>query len=168
MSTDSLFDVYVAGVYSAQKHLCCAERRVIHAKRFDALTHYAGVLMREGLKVFSPISHSHPIALAHPNMSTYTNFWIRQDTPGLVNSRFMHVLESDGWRESFGVAREIEIAKEHEIEIWRVMLNGMDCTGCGQRAGRYMLSHLKAKRHAQIRYCPACWAAIVARGERGE
>lgn len=166
--TDNRFDVYVAGAYSAPEHLGNHEKARIHAARFDALTYYAGALMREGLTVLSPISHSHPIALAHPNMSTYTEFWIRQDKPALLNSRFMHVLEGPGVRESLGVAREIEIAKEHEIEIWRVVLNGMDCTGCGQRADKYMLSHLKAKRDAAIRYCPACWTAIVARGDRSE
>jgi len=167
MATDNLFDVYVAGAYSAPEHLAKAERRAIHAARFDALTYYAGVLMHEGLTVFSPISHSHPIALAHPGMSTYTEWWIRQDAPGLFNSRFLHILcDGSTWKESSGVMREMQIAVERSIEIWYVLLNGMDCTECGH-GNKHIIVDIPTRSN-DIRYCPACWAAIVARGERSE
>lgn len=64
--------------------------------------------MLRGVLVFSPIAHSHPISQHEGIDETDLNFWLEQDQP-LINAAVgCLVCMLDGWRESSGVAYEIE------------------------------------------------------------
>lgn len=71
----------------------------------------AGVLMEKGCCVFSPLSHSHPIAAKMKRDNFDHNFWLNQDLPFLVWADIMVVLGLTGWRESKGISREIVEAR---------------------------------------------------------
>jgi hypothetical protein len=74
--------------------------------------------MKLGMVVFSPISHSHPIAIANPSMPQCDfDYWMKFDEAFLCCSERLLVLMLDGWEESKGVAAEIAIAKEMGIPI---------------------------------------------------
>ncbi len=60
--------IYLATPYS---HADPAVRQA----RFEAVTKAAGELVAQGHHVFSPITHSHPIALAHPDLPTHHEYW---------------------------------------------------------------------------------------------
>ena len=101
--------VYLATPYS---HL---DPNVMH-ERFEAVNAVAARLMYDGLHVFSPISHTHPIALAG-DLPRGWEFWQEYDRAILSVCSKMIVLMLDGWETSKGVAGEMAIAKELVIPI---------------------------------------------------
>lgn len=107
MSTSSL--IYLAVPYSH------SDPR-IREQRFRAVNAVAAKLMRNGLHVFSPISHTHPIAEAG-NLPTGWDFWEDYDRTLLRTCSKIVVLMLDGWRESTGVTAEIAIAKELGLAV---------------------------------------------------
>lgn len=90
--------------------------RAVRVARFNAANAAAGELMRQGHLVFSPISHTHPIAEACA-LPLGWDFWQAFDRAYLDHSHLLVVLEIDGWRESRGVAAEIAIAREQGLPI---------------------------------------------------
>jgi len=83
----------------------------IREQRFREVNAVAARLMREGLHVFSPISHTHPIAEAG-DLPRGWEFWEAYDRVLLQACGKIIVLMLDGWRESTGVTAEIAIAEE--------------------------------------------------------
>src|SRR6185503_15575740 len=90
--------------------------REVRVARFEAVNRIAGELMRRGLKIFSPISHTHPIAEA-TDLPLGWDYWHEYDHAFLSASKKLIVLMLDGWRELTGVTGEIEIARNLGIEI---------------------------------------------------
>lgn len=101
---------YLAAPYSHQ------DPSIMHA-RFLAANRAAGKLMRDGKTVFSPISHSVPIADALGGGHLDRAFWMRTDLPLLDFCDRLIVLKLDGWQDSLGVTTEIQYAKDHCILI---------------------------------------------------
>lgn len=85
-------------------------------QRFRAVNKVAAKLMEQGLHIFSPISHSHPISI-EGNLPTNWEYWESYDRVFLNASQKLIVLKLDGWEESVGVAAEIRIAGELGIDI---------------------------------------------------
>ena len=88
----------------------------VREERFELVNKMAARLIEEGYNVLSPISHSHPISLDMDN-SNKSEFWCNLSLEWLVYCDEMHVCCIDGWKESKGVKREIEFAKENNIPI---------------------------------------------------
>ena len=88
----------------------------IRRARFEIACRVAGLLMNRGKTVFSPISHTHPIAI-HCNLALGWGAWEKFDTAYLTCSKEMYVLTIKGWVESTGVQSEIAIAKKLNIPI---------------------------------------------------
>ena len=84
--------------------------RAVRLARFRAVNKAASLLMQQGHHVFSPISHSHPIA-EEGGLPTSWEFWEKYDIEVLKMCSQVIVLMLDGWKESKGVAAEIEIAE---------------------------------------------------------
>ena len=80
----------------------------IQEARFHAACRQAAEMLRCGIRVFSPIAYTHPIA-AHGLPGDWS-FWNDQDRAFLQMCSEVWVLMLDGWRESEGVQAEIEIA----------------------------------------------------------
>jgi hypothetical protein len=85
-------------------------------QRFDAACRFAGQLMSQGHVVFSPIAHTHPIAV-RCELPRGWDFWERFDREFVLSARKLVVLMLDGWDSSKGVAAEIAIAMEAGIPI---------------------------------------------------
>jgi len=90
------------------------ERRYQQAAKATAY-----LICHRGMTVFSPIVHSHPLALIGGLDACDLAFWQRQNKPfmdacygGLI------VLKLDGWKESVGVQAEIAFmrGKRRQIE----------------------------------------------------
>jgi len=74
--------------------------------------------MNEGYTVFSPIAHSHPIAVdLDPKLTCDHEFWMRQDLPILAACKRMFVLCLPGWEHSRGVVAEMQFASAKGIPI---------------------------------------------------
>lgn len=93
--------------------------------RFFKANHYAAKLMEAGILVFSPISHTHPIAEAG-DLPKGWDFWERYDRAYLSICRALVVLTLDGWNESKGVQAEIKIMDELRRPVWCLQEHNAD------------------------------------------
>jgi hypothetical protein len=85
--------------------------------RFEKLTARAAELLHAGNVVYSPITHNHPIAIAH-GLPRGWEFWEKFDTEFLRNASKLEVFMLPGWEESNGVMNEIRIAREFGVPIY--------------------------------------------------
>ena len=92
------------------------EDKAVEEWRFKMVNAKAAELMSQGLIIFSPISHTHPIALAG-DLPVHWEFWETFDKVFLNHSYKLMVLMLDGWKQSRGVAAEIEMATKLGLEI---------------------------------------------------
>lgn len=83
----------------------------IRDQRFAIVCRAAARLMSEGHLIFSPIAHTHPIAMAG-SLPTGWDFWQKYDHAQLDTATEMWVLRLDGWDESKGVTGEIEYMRQ--------------------------------------------------------
>jgi len=93
--------------------------------RYEAAVRVAGTLMREGVAVYSPIAHNHPIAQAVDLPRTW-DFWRRMDLPILAAAKRVCVLCLEGWQESVGVgvSAELEFAQQRGMRVVLLAANG--------------------------------------------
>ena len=83
----------------------------VRVARFDVICRVAARLMLEGVHLYSPIAHTHPIAV-QGDLPTGWDFWEQYDRKILKACGELWVCTMDGWRESKGVTAEIKIAEE--------------------------------------------------------
>lgn len=88
----------------------------VRAQRFEAVNRAAAALMADGRYVYSPISHTHPIAVAG-DLPTGFDYWEGYDRVMLGACTEVVVLALDGWQESRGVQAEMQIAAEMGLPI---------------------------------------------------
>jgi len=88
----------------------------IREGRFRRVCEYAAKLMARGWFVFSPIAHTHPMAV-YGELPPGFDFWEAYDVAMIARCQELHVLTLDGWKESRGVTREIEIAETAGIPV---------------------------------------------------
>lgn len=103
------------------------DREVRHA-RFVAANRVAGILMQRGHLVFSPISHTHPIA-EECDLPKGWDFWGAFDHAYLSASKLLIVLCIDGWTESVGVTAEMAIAVGMDVPIEFIAEDGTPALG---------------------------------------
>ncbi len=95
--------IYLASPYSH-------EDVKVREYRFQTSAKAASTLMKKGIHVFSPISHTHPIAMY--GLPLGWDFWEQFDRWYIERCDEVWVLMLDGWQESRGVTAEIGIATE--------------------------------------------------------
>ena len=89
----------------------------VRLARFDAANKAAADLMKAGVLVFSPISHTHPIAAY--GLPLGWDFWERYDREYLNVCKALVVLEFGAWFASKGVQAEISIMTGlHRPVLW--------------------------------------------------
>ena len=88
----------------------------IRLQRFQAACKATAELMNEGVRIFSPIAHTHPIAMAG-DLPLGWDFWEQYDREMIAVCDELIVLCLDGFEDSRGVQAEIAIAKELGIPV---------------------------------------------------
>ena len=88
----------------------------IRRQRFEIVNRIAAKMMSEGKIVYSPISHTHPIALAG-DLPTGWDFWKKYDRAMLAACSEVTVVCQPGWDESVGVKAEVKIAVEMGLPV---------------------------------------------------
>lgn len=101
--------VYLATPYSH-------DDAAVRQRRFEIVNGVAAELIGRGIHVYSPISHTHPIAIAG-ELPKGWDFWEACDRLILSACVKMIVLRQPGWKESVGVSAEIRMAKEMHLPI---------------------------------------------------
>lgn len=75
---------------------------------FRDVSAFAAMLLKDGVKVYSPIAHTHPIAI-HGNLDPRNHeIWLPFDQAMMDAADAMCIADMDGWRESYGVQYEID------------------------------------------------------------
>lgn len=100
--------IYLASPYSHSDE-------AVRIARFEAVCRAAGEIMRRGEVVFSPIAHTHPIAMLG-SLPTDWEYWKRVDSQYLSACDRFWVLMLDGWKQSTGVLAETELAREFGLQ----------------------------------------------------
>lgn len=85
-------------------------------ERVKQVNKLAGALINEGFYIYSPISHSHPIA-QEVDLPGDWNFWQGFDRVMIKACKGLLVFKLPGWEQSVGVNAEIQIAKELGLPI---------------------------------------------------
>ena len=111
--------VYLACPYSHPDPL-------VREARFREANRASAALMGRGLHIFSPISHTHPIAL-EGNLPGDWHYWRDYDTSVLRACRALVILQIDGWEASTGIKGEISIAESLHLPIRRVSPPEYEC-----------------------------------------
>lgn len=101
--------IYLACPYTHKDH-------AVMVARFEAVNRVAAKLMGEGKYIFSPISHTHPIAEAG-TLPRGWDYWEGYDRRILSCCDRLIVLKLPGWEISTGVQAEIKIAQEIGLPI---------------------------------------------------
>ena len=102
-------DIYLAVPYSNPDP-------EIREKRYNAVTRLTGLMSKEGYIVFSPITHSHPVAKM-TKLSGGWGFWSKIDYAFIRACKICVVYMLPGWRQSVGVQAEIKYCEEHGIPV---------------------------------------------------
>lgn len=90
----------------------------VRADRFRTACRIAAALMREGVLLFCPIAHTHPIA-EDGELPKGWDYWRAYDRKMLSGCAELWIAMMDGWEQSEGIRGEIEIAQELGIPIVR-------------------------------------------------
>ena len=75
---------------------------------FQMACEQTALLIRAGINVLSPIVHSHPLAVQSCLDPLDHELWMRVDAPLMSAAYGLIVVETEGWRESRGLAVEIK------------------------------------------------------------
>lgn len=90
---------YLASPYSKYRHGL--------EEAFKEVSRQAALLVAEGVPVFSPIAHTHPIAI-HGYLDPLDHtIWLPADEPMMHAASGLIVLMMEGWEESYGISVEI-------------------------------------------------------------
>ena len=111
--------IYLAAPYTHKE-------RAVMVERFEKINAVAAKLMAKNRYVFSPISHTHPIADAG-TLPRGWSFWEGYDRTMLSRCNRLYVLMLDGWEDSTGVQAEIKIAVEYNIPTCYIDENVVFC-----------------------------------------
>ena len=67
----------------------------------------AALLIRNGVRVYSPIAHTHPVAV-HGGIDPYAHdIWLPADEPFMHKACGLIVLRAESWEKSYGISVEI-------------------------------------------------------------
>lgn len=95
--------IYLASPYSH-------ENETVRRERFEAVSKYAANMIEQGVIVYSPISHTHPMFI-YGNVGTMGfDYWQKVDKLFIDLCDKMCVLKLTGWEESKGIQAEMEYA----------------------------------------------------------
>jgi len=117
--------IYLASPYSHPEES-------VREDRFQAACEASGGLMKKGYRVFSPIAHTHPIAVKC-DLPKGWDYWEQYDRVMIEASSHLIVLMIDGWMDSKGVEAERRIAESLDMPVY-FGTYGEVCSGMDPRA----------------------------------
>ena len=108
--------IYLATAYSYHSN-CKLWNKVVMWWRYHKVSKFAAKLMKKGYVVFSPISHSHVIAVKGNMDQLNHDLGLSQDWWYVKNCDELHVLRQGKNFMSTGVVREVTWALDRDIPI---------------------------------------------------
>lgn len=92
----SPYSKYPDGLDAAFRHVCRATAHLIKNK----------------VRVYSPIAHTHPVAIHGGVDPLDHNIWLPADEPMMRAAHGLIICKMETWRDSYGIGVEIETFKE--------------------------------------------------------
>lgn len=101
---------------------------LVRQDRFETACFVAAHFMRNGVHLFSPIAHTHPIAQAG-DLPKGWDYWGQFDRRMLEACDELWIVQMEGWERSIGVCGERKIAKmlNKPIKYVKYWDNGVVC-----------------------------------------
>lgn len=97
-------------------------------KAFMAAAELTGKLLTNGYRVYSPIAHTHPVAVYGGLDPLDHSIWLPFDEAMMHACDALLVAHMDGWRESKGVMHEIEFFARGKKPIFDLRLDDLRMT----------------------------------------
>ncbi len=106
--------IYLASPYSHQEAL-------IRSWRYFQTCRVLAELVRRGIRAISPVVHWHATAIRE-NLPHTADFWRRYDEDLLLQCQEgLLVVTLPKWKESVGVAYEIDLAQTHHLPLGYIL-----------------------------------------------
>lgn len=106
-------------IFPELSYLACPythEDIAVRTERFQMANYVSAHFMKKGKMIFSPISHTHSIAVV-AKLPYFWEFWREFDIAYLKASKELLVMQLPGWEKSVGVRAEIELAYDFMIPV---------------------------------------------------
>lgn len=84
---------------------------------FQEVAKGAGQLIAEGVRLYCPIAHTHPIAIYSGLDPLDHNIWLPADMPFMKLAKGLIVYKMPTWEESYGVSVEIGMFKKQNKPV---------------------------------------------------
>ena len=81
------------------------------------ISEIGGALIRLGIPIFSPIAHTHPIAMAAGMDPLDHKIWLPADAPLMARAHGMILAQMATWRESYGLGVEQDVFKSSDRPV---------------------------------------------------
>jgi hypothetical protein len=108
--------IYLASVYSLDATTDSVADRLTRQMRYNTVMMKAAELLKAGEKVFSPITHCHPMSCTY-NMPASFEFWMELDEDYIRHCDKVLVYRMKGWERSKGITHEIAYAESLGIPV---------------------------------------------------
>lgn len=76
---------------------------------FQEACRQSAVLIKAGIRAYSPIAHTHPIAVAGGMDPLDHGIWLPADRPFMDGAQGLIVCKMDGWSASYGIGEEVKV-----------------------------------------------------------
>lgn len=87
---------------------------------FAEAARIAARMLQNGFRLYSPIAHTHPLAI-HGGLDPLDHgIWLPFDEAMMAKADYLLIAEMDGWRDSKGIAYEIEFFAAAGKPIFRL------------------------------------------------
>lgn len=103
--------IYLASTYSLEAPTNTEEGRLKRERRYQEALRATVEFTKRGEVIFSPIVHSHPMAIEH-NLDGDFDFWENIDYAFIDSCTKIRVLAYDNWQKSKGITKELEYARK--------------------------------------------------------
>jgi hypothetical protein len=114
--------IYMCTVYSLDAPEDTIDGMALREFRYQKAMLYTAEFTKKGEVVFSPILHSHPLALKHMIPGDF-KFWEKIDFAFIDSAERVRVIMMDGWDRSRGVTAEVNYARSIDKPIEYVVDN---------------------------------------------
>ena len=124
----------IADLRIATGYWYCASPYSLASNRDEAMravSIFVGNLWTAEVNAFSPIAHSHPIALAADLTGDDHETWMRRHRPMFEAAHGLIVAGMRGWKQSRGVTEEIQWARELRKPRFLVDVETLDWQALG-------------------------------------
>jgi hypothetical protein len=150
--------IYLACPYSAPDN---ATRRIRWVQSADA----AAWLVRQGKVVFSPITHSDPIARIGDIDPLDFEVWNRQNEVFMTHADVLYVLALEGWQKSKGIQAEVKNFQQQGKPVYMLRPVKHQTTRCDHVAGYTVVPYGQRGRTPGMKVKGKCGRPCKVRSE---